>query len=194
MNNSLPTPSGPEEIVYQGKLIEVVHQKMKVGDKEFTMEIARRAPGVRLIIISPDKKVLLAKEYRMEIKEWDTRLPGGKVFDSLKEYNEFLKTEKDIINQAKEAAKKETREEVGLEADEINFFATSHCGVSIIWDLHFFVVTKYHETSVGQTLELGENIELTWVDFDTAKQMCFDGTVQEGRSAAILLRYLSKIA
>lgn len=78
-----------EKIVYQGKIIEVVQQTRKTGDTEKLFEFARRSPGTRLIVRSGDK-VLLTKEYRTETGNWDYRLPGGKVFDTLEEYNRFL--------------------------------------------------------------------------------------------------------
>jgi 8-oxo-dGTP pyrophosphatase MutT (NUDIX family) len=192
MSKVLPVPSGSETIAFKGKLIEVVHQKMQVGEKEFTLEFARRAPGTRLIIVSPDKKILLAKEYRTEIKGWDIRLPGGKVVDSLQEYNQIIKTGEDMLEKAQAAAKKEALEEVGLIVDDIKHIATSTCGATIIWDLYYFVVDKYHASSQGQKLELGENIISEWVSFTEAKELCLTGKVQEDRSAAVLLRFLAK--
>ncbi len=193
MVDTLPTPSGQERIVYKGKLIEIVEQDVTVGQKQFTIEKARRAPGVRLIIVSPDKKILLTKEYRMELKEWDTRLPGGKVFDTLEEYNKFLQSGQGLGIKAVEAAKKEAREEVGLEVKEMTYFAVSHCGATIDWDLYYFVVTDYKENLVGQKLEVGENIQLIWVSLDEAGSLCFSGKIGEDRSAAVLLRYLATV-
>ncbi len=191
-SNSLPTPTSSEEIVYKGKLIEIVHRKMKAGDKEFTIELARRAPGTRLIIVK-ENKILLTKEYRMKLKEWDTRLPGGKVFDSLNEYNEFLKSGKDIKEAAKTAAKKEALEEVEIIANNLSFFAISPCGATIVWDLYYFVVTSFEESKKGQHLETGEYIKIEWVNFEDVKKMCLDGTIQEGRTSTILLRFLNSI-
>jgi hypothetical protein len=43
-----------EEVVYKGKLFSVVHQKVDLGNEIVkTFEMARRAPGTRLIIINP---------------------------------------------------------------------------------------------------------------------------------------------
>jgi hypothetical protein len=56
-----------ERIVFQGKIIEVVHQLVKICNQEFVFEIAKRSPGVRLIILNKDK-ILLTKEYRKELK------------------------------------------------------------------------------------------------------------------------------
>ncbi|OGE43864.1 hypothetical protein A3B45_02430 [Candidatus Daviesbacteria bacterium RIFCSPLOWO2_01_FULL_39_12] len=106
MKKLLPEPIGPEKVIFKGKLIEIVEQKMKAGDYEFTLETAKRPPGTRLIIVSPDKKILLTKEYRPEYKEWDFRLPGGKVIDSLDKYNKLLKNNKPLLEMAEGGGKK----------------------------------------------------------------------------------------
>ena len=85
---------GPEEIVYKGKIFEVVRQPMKAGDAKVVFEIARRSPGTRLIIIKNDK-ILTSREFRTELDVYDYRLPGGKVFcpvlNPLNQYGENLR-------------------------------------------------------------------------------------------------------
>ncbi len=78
-----------EKIIFQGKMIEVVHEIVSIDNKEVIYEKGRRAPGTRLIIETPDGGFLISKEERPGTG-LDYRLPGGKVFDSLLEYNEFL--------------------------------------------------------------------------------------------------------
>ena len=193
-NKSLPKPIGPAVVTFKGKLFEIVKQPMKTGNHEYVIEMAKRPPGTRLIIVSPDKKILLTKEYRPEYKGWDFRLPGGKVIDSLDEYNKLLKKSRALLEMAEEGARKEALEEVGIVVDKMEHFATSRCGVTIVWDLYYFVVTKYHQHPAGQHLEPDENIEPQWFTFDEAKKMCLDGKVGEDRSVAILLRFLSKFS
>ncbi|MDO8514517.1 MAG: NUDIX domain-containing protein [bacterium] len=186
-----PTPSGPEKVTYQGKIIEVVEQPMKIGEKSLTFEFARRAPGTRLIIPTSDGKIILTKEYRPEIKGYDYRLPGGKVFDTLKEYNSFLKTNGDIKAKAREAAVKEAREEVALIASDAELFGISKCGTTVEWDLYYFVINSYTKEA-QQDLEAGENITIVPTTLAEAKKMCLNGSIQEERSALMLLRYLNK--
>ncbi|MDO8618496.1 MAG: NUDIX hydrolase [Candidatus Daviesbacteria bacterium] len=193
IKNNLPKETGPEEIVYKGDLFEVVHQPMQAGKYKFVLEIAKRPPGTRLIIVSPDKKILITREYRPEHKSWDFRLPGGKVVDSLDEYNRLVKQGKDLVKMAAEGAKKEAVEEVGIVVDKLKLFNLSHCGVTIIWDLYYFLVTKYHPHPEGQHLEADENIELLWFSFAEAKKICLSNKMREDRSAAILLRYLESV-
>jgi hypothetical protein len=173
------------KIIYQGKIIEVVQEE----DNGRTIEYGRRSHGTRLIIVTPEKKLLMTKEYRRELNSTDFRLPGGKVFDTLPEYNEFLSSGADIIPQAKKGAALEARQEVGIEPLSLEYFATSKCGVTFTWDLFYFVVTDYKKLE-AQELEHGENIEVVEVSFDEAKEMCLDGRMQEERSALVLLRYL----
>lgn len=181
-------PSKPEKIVYQGKIIEVVQQNRKIGGTEKLFEFARRSPGVRLIIRSDDK-ILLTKEYRTETGNYDYRLPGGKVFDTLEEYNRFLSTGQDILPQAIEAAKKEAREEVGIEVEEVNHLWTSINGATVVWDLLYFEVSKFKQLP-SQSLEAGEEIETSWITLEEAKAIALSGQMQEDRSVAVLLRYL----
>src|SRR3989344_3547588 len=106
-----PVPIGPEEVKYSGRIIEVIQQPHKIGDKIINFEMARRSPGVRLLIVK-DRKILLLKEYRTELKDYDYRLPGGKVFDSLEEYRDSDKEK--LLEAAAKAAKREAKEETGI--------------------------------------------------------------------------------
>jgi hypothetical protein len=80
---SLDTNKPKFEVVYRGKMFEIVNWEGKPG---VTFEAAVRAPGVRLIIETEKdglKALLMTKEVRREATGVDFRLPGGKVFDSL---------------------------------------------------------------------------------------------------------------
>ncbi|HEY4505992.1 MAG TPA: NUDIX hydrolase [Candidatus Paceibacterota bacterium] len=177
-----------KKIVYQGKIIEVVQEEVEANGKTKTFEFARRSPGTRLIIQKGDK-VLITKEFRRELNAYDYRLPGGKVFDSLDEYNTALESGVDIALAAKQAAIKEGKEEVGVVAKDLSLFHRSVCGATVEWDLFYFVVKDFEETE--QNLEGGEDISVEWIDKEEAKKMCLDGRISEERSALVLLRYLN---
>ncbi len=178
---------GPEKIVYKGRILEIVNQPMKVGDKKMTFERARRSPGVRLIIIR-DGKMLLTKEYREEIEKHDYRLPGGKAFDSLDEYNKHLS--EDILPYAVEAAKREAKEEAGIIANNITHFITAHAGTTVVWDLIYFIVDDFEESESGQELDgAGEVIEVEWKTFDEVKELCANGDMNEYRSVGVLFKF-----
>lgn len=179
-----------EEIFAKGKLFELVHVKQDDGR---VFEIARRAPGVRLIIADKtEQKVLLTREYRQELGEWDYRLPGGKVFDSLDDYEAHRQSGDDIVEAAKAQAINEAQQEAGVEIAELELYKKSVLGATVEWDLYVFGATSWQLSVHGQELEVGEKIEAdNWVSFDEAKKMILNGQMQEERIALILLQWLN---
>jgi 8-oxo-dGTP pyrophosphatase MutT (NUDIX family) len=177
-----------EKIVYEGKMIEVVQESVEKNGQAVLYERARRAPGVRLIIRTPKGNFLISKERRHGLKEIDYRLPGGKVFDSLSDYKDFLKSGEDIKSKTEEAVKREGIEEAGIEPLQMEHYVTSACGGSLEWDLYYFVVNTYKE--VGQQLEIHEEIETVEVSSEELKELALSGKMQEDRSVAVILKYL----
>jgi ADP-ribose pyrophosphatase YjhB (NUDIX family) len=178
-----------EEILATGKLFELVHVKQDDGR---VFEVARRAPGVRLIIHDKDaEKILLTKEFRHELGEWDYRLSGGKVFDSLDEFEAFRQSGEDILEAAKRKAIEEAQQEAGVEIAELEFYKKSVLGATVEWDLYVFEASDWQLRTEGQELEVGEKIEAdNWVTYDEARQMVLNGSMQEERVALILLQWL----
>jgi ADP-ribose pyrophosphatase len=178
-----------DKTVYSGKTFEIVHRDLKLKDRTITLEVARRSPGIRLII-AKNGKILLTKEYRHELKAYDYRLPGGKVFDSLKEYSKNIGS--NMMKHAISAAKKECIEETGLIVKNIKHFQTSKAGLTVDWTLYYFIVDKFAENPGGQQLEHGEDIKPEWKTFSEAKKLCLNGKMSEDRSVGVLLRFLLK--
>ena len=187
-----PTPAGKEKVVFQGKIFEIIHQPMKLGKKIVQFEIARRSPGLRLLIIN-ENKILLTKEFRYEQKEWDYRLPGGKVFDTLEEYNSVLGKKEDILKKAQRVAKKECEEETGLIPLTLKHIHTTALAATLDFRLYYFVVEKFKPGNDGQKLEEGEEIKPEWYTFEHVRKMCLNGAVKEDMSVAVLLRFLANL-
>jgi len=177
------------KIVFQGKMHEVIQQDVQTGAVVQTFERVRRAPGTRLIIVKGDK-MLITKEHRREHNLYDFRLPGGKVFNKLQEFHEFLDSGADINKMAEQAARLEAKEEAGIDVTNIKLHTVTHCGATIEWDLFYFIVDDFVERKEGQELGDGEDVEVMWFTKDEVKKMCLDGSMHEDRSVAVLLRYL----
>ncbi len=180
---------GPKEIVYKGTIFEVIKQPMKIDGKKMIFEIARRSPGVRLIIVK-ENQLLITKEFRSELNRYDYRLPGGKVFDTLDEYG--LHRSQDMVSFALEAAKRECKEETGLIAKSIRHFTTTYAGATIVWDLFYFIVDEFENSESGQELETGEIISAEWKTFEEVKKMCTEGDISEDRTIGVLFRFFSQ--
>ncbi len=178
-----------ENIIATGKMFELVQLPQPDGR---VFELARRAPGVRAIIADKAaKKVLLTKEFRQELQAYDYRLPGGKVFDTLSEFEAFRASGKDILSAATTKVKQEAAEEAGMQVDDVVLYKKSTLGATVEWDLFVFEATKWSHHVDGQSLEDGEQIEsVEWFAFDTAADMILQGKLQEDRIALILLQWL----
>ena len=188
MSESLSKSS--EEIYARGKLFELVHEEQPDGR---VFEKARRAPGVRLIIEDDQKRILLTKEYRKELEAWDYRLPGGKVFDSLDDYEAHRQTGQAIVEAAMQKAVAEGREEAGVTITALELFKKSTLGATVEWDLYVFAVTDWQPAADGQALEEGERIEADqWFSYEEVKEMVLSGQMQEERIALILLQWVEK--
>ncbi len=178
-----------DKVVYEGRILEVVEITQQSGR---VFEMARRAPGVRLIIPSKNRtSVLITKEHRHESGGYDYRLPGGKVFDKREEWRAFVESGGDMLEAAMQKAKAEGREEAGIEIKNLKHIVTAVNGATMEWDLYYFEVTDYEEHPEGQQLEQGEDIELQWLPIDEVKQLLFTGQMQEYRSAGVLVQWLA---
>lgn len=171
-------------VVFAGKIGEVVHTVQPDGR---VFEKFCRPPGTRLIIVSPENKILITKEFREETDNYDLRLPGGKVCDTLEEYNKLRENSEDMLEAAKDGAVKEAREEAGIIVKGLEHITTATAGATVEWDLYYFLIKDYKEHPEGQDLEHGEDIEITWMNIEEIKEAISLGQMQEWRSAGVLL-------
>lgn len=173
-----------ESVVFSGKIGEVIHTELTDGR---VFERYRRPPGIRLVIVSPENKILVTKEYRHENNGYDLRLPGGKVRDSLDDYHELLSMDGNMEEAAIDAAKKEALEETGLLLEDIELLTIANAGATVEWDLYYFIVRNYSVNPNGQQLEHGEDIEVAWLTLDEILDAIQAGNMSEWRSVGVLL-------
>jgi ADP-ribose pyrophosphatase YjhB (NUDIX family) len=195
-------PNGDPNIVHRGRLGAMVEfpvlQDRGKGYVELVFEKFCRPPGTRLIALR-DNKILLNKERRLELSlagddepsKFDWRLPGGKVFDSFDEYEQYLGKdvpEEKII----EGARKELQEEAHLDTDNLTIFDRSVCGSSVEWDLYYVVAQDTVDFHLKDHNEGEEIEEHSWFTFSEIESMCRSGEINEGRSVAVLMRFISQ--
>jgi 8-oxo-dGTP pyrophosphatase MutT (NUDIX family) len=177
-------PKKPETVVYSGKFGEMIQEEQPSGSVH---ERFRRPPGTRLVIIDSEKRILITREYRDEIKNYDLRLPGGKVCDTLEEWHALLNSGQDIEEAAKAAAAKEALEETGIVIHNPQLITVAKDGATVEWDLHYYSVTDYEHSPGGQQLEHDEDIEVTWMSAAEIRSAIENGQMQEWRSVGVLL-------
>lgn len=153
--------------------------------------MVRRPPGIRALIVDDENmKILLSREFRYELNGWDYRLPGGKVFDSLKDYKESIK-ENTVLEQVEKTVPKEVMEEIGLIVKNPKLLKVSHDGAGVVWDLYYYEITDYKVSEDGPKLEEDEVIEgFVWKDYDEIIDLCIQREIHEERTVGVLLPYV----
>lgn len=177
-----------EEIDYRGKIFAIVKLKQPNGE---VWEIARRTPGVRMIIKNKDGSYLLSNEFRHEHDSHVFRLPGGKMFDELDEYLKFRESasKEDLMRRAEQDALREAKEELGIEnVRSIRFIEKASIGSTVEWDLYVFEISDFE---VGEQKTHGlEQIEPINLTKEQILEAIENGDFNEDRIVPVLLRYL----
>jgi 8-oxo-dGTP pyrophosphatase MutT (NUDIX family) len=183
----VPKKISSKNVAYEGQIIRV--EATNTADGRI-FEKASRSPGTRIIIYDEiNDQILLSQEYRPELGETDYRLPGGKVRDKIRDWDE-IKDRPDVLSLIGQACMKEAREEVGMEVENIELFTNfGSGGPTIGWDLYYFVATKFKALG-KQQLETEEDIKAMWVSSAQAAVICLSGQMREGRSVAALSQFL----
>lgn len=178
-----------ERVVFEGKIFQIVESHQENGE---VWEVARRSPGVRLIVRNPDGTFILSKEHRHELGKEDVRLAGGKVFDKLSQYIEFLNSGGDIEEAVIAAARKEAEEELGLrDIKEMSIIGKSVLGATVEWDLYIVEISGFViDEQRTHGYEIIEPINLTGTEIIDAIK---DGSFHEDRMVPPLLRYLNEV-
>lgn len=182
-----------EVIAAKGKIFELVQTKQPDGR---IFEVARRAPGTRIIIHDREAgKILLTREFRHELDAWDYRLPGGKVFDTLEAYEAFRATGTNILDVAVDQARNEALEEAGIEVDELVFVRKSALGATVEWDLYVFEAVSWRAHEDGQQRkedEVRDIAEASFYSYEEVRAMILGGVMHEDRIALVLLQWLEE--
>lgn len=179
---------------FKGSLFQIKTDFLHQPNKVRFFEKATRPPGVRMVFMNEDS-ILLSKEFRREIKDWDYRLPGGKVFDTIDEYLNITEKKEDLEDYIFSAVVRESIEEVGIIVDKrnIKIVHKSISGASINWDLYYCLITDFLFDENGQQLEEGEIIDKPiFVKKEKVLNMCLNNQIKEDRSVAVLYRLLGK--
>ena len=187
-----------EKVLYSKGIFEFLEI-----DDEFIVEgsvklikrtMIRRPPGIRALIVNKEEqKILFSKEFRYELNEWDYRLPGGKVFDSIEEYTQAL-SKGNIDDYAYQTVAKEVLEEVGFNVKNPKLIKISKDGASVIWDLYYYEITEYEVNNEGPKLEENEVINgYEWISYKDIIEFCRNNKIHEDRTIGVLLTYILNI-
>ena len=162
-----------KHLVFEGIHFRVYQQSVEVNPGVFqTHETVWRRDGTRVLALDADQRLLLAREYRYELHDYDWRIPGGK----LAAENES----------PEDAAAREFEEETGLRPRSLRHLRTTTPFATVDYRIHFFLATEF--LPGDRALEIGEHIQLSWLPLQEAVELAFRGDIAEDISALAVIR------
>ena len=167
-----------KEVVYDGKLIKVVREKVRLANgNERTREIVVHPGAVALVPVDNEGRILMVRQYRRAVDRVLLEIPAG-----TREHNEDAET----------CALRELREETGYQAAKIERLAGFYSapGFCTEW-LECFLLTDLSE-SLGEADE-DENIELERLTADEAVAAIKRGDICDAKSICGILLWTQTI-
>ena len=157
-------------LVRKGSILDIYDDEVKLpdGSIEHWDFVAHRKGAAAVVAVLPDGRILLVRQYRPALDRYTWELPAG-CRDSVGEDTRIT-------------AIRELREETGCESDE----------VTKLLSLKTTVYLARNIRKVGdQDLDPAESISLKAFEPEELKQMIFDFTIQDGKTVAGILAYLT---
>jgi ADP-ribose pyrophosphatase len=158
--------------VFRGKLLHVLDDAVRLPDgRSSAREYVRHPGAVMMLPLTGDGKVVLVRQYRYALKRHFIEIPAGK-----------MEAGEDPLD----TARRELREECGLEAASWQHLTTIHPCIGYSDErIEFYVARGLSES--GSAPEDGEFIETFSARLDEALQWVRDGRITDVKSMIALL-------
>ena len=170
MSEELPEILASEE-VYAGRLIRVVRDTVREGEKTYVREVVGHPGGAAVLPVYADGTVVFVKQYRHPTRKYVLELPAGKL---------------DPGERPAETAARELEEELGLVPGRLEqlseFYTTPGFCAERLW---VFLATDLRETA--RRHEEDEIIEVVRLPFARALAMVASGEIEDAKTIIGLL-------
>lgn len=164
-------------IVYRGRLLQVMEDKVRLPDGKTAMREYIRHPGaVMIIALADDETLILERQFRYALNRHFIELPAGKIETG----EEPLAT-----------ARRELVEECGYEASDWRHLATLHPCIGYA-DERIELYLACDLVHVGSKLDDGEFLQVMPVKITEALEWVRSGKITDVK-AVIGLMWLEKI-
>jgi len=174
-----PVAAGPwlrrsRRVAYENDWITIWHDEVTRPDGEpgvyGIVHFANLAVGV--VALDEDDRVLLVGQHRYALDEYSWEIPEGGVPPG---------------ESALEGARRELREETGVEASEWTELARSHLSNSVSDELAILYLATVLTTGVA-TPDGTEALDVRWVPFDDVLAMTLDGRITDALTVLAVQR------
>lgn len=166
------------ELVFDGKLLKVYRDRVRLPDgSEGKREYARHPGAVVVVAVLPDGGLAFVRQFRYPLRRAFLELPAGKIDPG-----------EDLLA----CAQRELREETGFEAGEWRHLGVIHPCIGYSDErIEIFLARELNH--VGHALDDGEFLELLTLSVDEAIAACADGRITDAKTIATLFRALGEL-
>lgn len=165
--------------VFSGDMLHVFRDEIELPNgKAATREYVKHVGAVAVVPVTEDGNVVMEKQYRYPARRVVTEIPAGKL-DSPDE--DRLK-----------AAKRELREETGIEADEWVELGEYHPASAYCNEKIWLYLARGLRTG-AQNLDEDEFLNVVEVPLGELVEQVFDGTIKDGKTQVALLKAAEKL-
>jgi ADP-ribose pyrophosphatase len=156
------------------RMLHIRQDRVRVnGSHEFDYAYIQSRGAVWVIPVTADDRIILIKQYRYSVDEWVWEVPAGGLYDH--------------DGDPESLAKRELREEIGGEAEWLQYLGYFYGGVAITDSkCHVFIAHSTRLTGEPER-EAAETMEIHPVPIEQALRMARSGDMRDGRSALALL-------
>ena len=169
-----PIKTIKSEIVYKGKIIDVVNDVIELEDGRHAIrEVVQHIGAAAIIPVDSEGNIIFVKQYRHPALDYVLEIPAGT----------FEKGEDPFI-----CAKRELEEETGYGSDEISFVFKFYSAIGFCTEiLHIYLAENLYEGKMN--LDEDEFIEIEKYSLDEAIKMIFNGSIVDSKTIAAVLAY-----
>ena len=159
--------------IYRGIVVDLGIETTRLPNGEpLNLEIVRHPGGAAILALDHQNHVCLLSQYRHSIGKWIWELPAGVIESG---------------EQPIATAKRELREEAGLEADEWQPLGSILPTPGFCTE-ELFLYQARQLTAVETTPNADEQIEVHWKTLDEVLKMAADGRIRDAKTIAALFR------
>ncbi|HRX87191.1 MAG TPA: NUDIX hydrolase [Phycisphaerae bacterium] len=167
-------PDKPEVLLSTRKFRVERRAGTTPGGKPFERAVVVHPNAAVILPLLDEDTVVLIRNYRQSVGETLLELPAGTL---------------DADETPESCARRELIEETGYRAERWEAFDAFFASPGTMTE-RLFVFVARDLTHVGQNLDAGEEIAVEPVALDRIRQFLRDGTLQDGKTIAVLARFL----
>ena len=159
------------EVLFSGRVVTLSVDKVELeNQKNSTREVIHHNGGASVIALTDSKEIFLIKQFRYPFGEELWEIPAGKLE---KGEDPFL------------AAKRELKEETGLEAEKYIDLGEIYPTVGYCTEI-IYIYLATNLTKSEQNLDEGEFVTVCKVPFEKAYEMVINGEIKDSKTVMAL--------